>query len=245
MRQHSTFYAFSTGLVASIFAIIFSVATASAEGPVTLEGEPDVTIGHLSSVDFNVSVRNDGFVPMQMYVVREVNGVPDESWFSTICMGELCYDGTVSKSDVVTVQPGETYKVKFTVYTGEENASGTFKLRVVEIFGGDEEDLGTLDFSVAADDITSVIDLVPAAGSPYPMPAFSSVTIPLTNVVGSSATLLLYDASGSVVSTVAAGDLVLTNDGILLDVTGLKSGAYFYALLDGESTRSGQILVQR
>jgi hypothetical protein len=240
VKQSAILYTLSTAFVA----VILTASTALANGAVSVMEETTTTIGFLTGKEFNVSVVNEGFANMEIYAVRSLNDLPDDAWFSTICMGDLCYAPDVSTTNPVVVASGATYLIKFTVYTGEVPSTGSFQLKVYAKINGEDEELGSIDFSVSASSESSVpVITTPPGLLAYPSPASGSVTISGTGVTDTDRIDIL-DASGRIVMTVD-GNRTLSSAGVNVDVSSLPSGAYFYRIVGSEAIETGRFVVAR
>ena len=240
VKYSAILYPLSTALVA----VILTSTAAFANGAVSVMEETTATIGFLSAKEFNVSVVNEGFANMEIYAVRTVEELPDQDWFSTICMGDLCYAPSVSTTNPVIVPGGAVYKIKFTVYSGEVPSSGAFQLKVFAKVNGEGIELGAIDFSVSASDESSVpVITQPTELRAYPSPAASSLTITGTDITDAER-LEVLDAAGRVVMTLD-GAPTLSPYGVSLDVSTLPAGAYFFRLVGSEAIETGRFVVTR
>ena len=222
-------------------ALLLAYSPARAGDVITLEGENVRTIEHEGATDFNIKVKHDGFGSLEFYVERTVNSLPDDNWFSTICMDDYCYRDTESKTEPVSVASGDTYKVKFSVYTGDKDATGHFELKMMTTGPGGGE-FGTLDFTVTAGEVSSVPLFSLGHSAPYPSPAIQSVTLP--GLDGNNFDeVQIVDAAGNTVLT--TGTFAYGNFGVTLDVSTLPSGSYFYRTIGGESIETGRFLIAR
>lgn len=240
VKHSAILYTLSTAVVV----VILTASTALANGAVSVTEETTTTIGLLEAKEFNVSVANDGFSSMEIYAVRSVEELPDQKWFSTICMGDLCYAPAVSTTNPVMVPSGMTYKIKFTVYSGEVSSTGSFQLKVFAKSNGEDVELGSIDFSVSASDESSVpVITTPVNLLAYPSPASGSLTISGTEIIDADR-LEVLDAAGRVVMTVEGPDS-RSPFGVNLDVSTLPVGAYFFRLVGGEAIETGRFVVAR
>ena len=122
------------GFAAALCALLLT-SSAFAQGiDVTPNSATTITIPpDVGYHEFGVTVRFDGFAPLQFYVERTVNDLPDEDWQTAICMADLCYSATVSKTDPVSLNPNEDYKVKLNVITGTDlEKTGRVTLKFIE-----------------------------------------------------------------------------------------------------------------
>lgn len=240
MKHSAILYTLSTAFVA----VILTASTALANGAVSVMEETTTTIGFVEAKEFNVNVANEGFTDMQIYAVRSVEEIPDDKWFSTICMGDLCYAPSVSITNPVSVAAGMTYKIKFTVYSGDVPSTGSFQLKVFAKTGGEDIELGSVDFSVSASDESSIPTITaPVNLVAYPSPAVGSLTISGTGITDADR-LEVLDAAGRIVMTVEGTDRLSLN-GVNLDVSTLPVGAYFFRLIGSEAIETGRFVVAR
>ncbi|MGE3802012.1 MAG: T9SS type A sorting domain-containing protein [Candidatus Kapaibacterium sp.] len=209
---------------------------------VELKGETNQTLGLLDYHNYEFTVTNTGFGPALFYVERVMNGLPDPDWFSTICMEELCYAPEIDKPESVTVDPGQTYHVKFTVYTGEiSNTQGKFILKFfTDGFGGVE--FGSYEMDVLASDLSHIPEPPIAVSLPYPNPATTTITLPLSEVenVGS---VEMYDIAGSIVRSLSGSEI--TGEMLRVSTEDLTPGIYYYKIIGTEESRVGTFHVVR
>ncbi|MCB0713465.1 MAG: T9SS type A sorting domain-containing protein [Ignavibacteriae bacterium] len=225
-------------------AILFltGISVATAQVTVNLKGEPIRTAGLSDYQEFEITIKNEGFAPVTFYVERTTNDLPDKNWASTICMGDLCYDASVSKPNPDVLNPNEEYHVNFTVYTGEvSNATGTFVLKfVIEGFGGGE--FGQVEMNVTTSDLSSIPVISEPTLLPYPNPAITDVTLPLT-AVKSAESVEVYDITGSRVRLFDGSEV--TGETLRVSTTDFMPGIYYYKIVGSEETRSGTFQVIR
>ncbi len=240
MKQYASRYILSTALVA----FLLSVTISSAGTTVTVAEDQVVTIGLKSVIEFNIYLDYEGFGPLTFYAERTLNDLPDQKWFSTICMDDYCYRDTENKTEPVSVESSGRYHVKFAVYTSDIEATGNFQLKLIASGPGSEE-LGVIDFTVTSSDESSVEVIEDILLTPYPVPATTRLTIPTTSPVSGSTTLEVFDASGNAVAEIDRASMIVTDGGIGLDVANLPEGAYFFRLRDDDVLRTGRFLVSR
>lgn len=240
MSRHSYLF---TGLIAA-FSLIWVSTTLHAQSvTVQISEETSVTLGIEEYHDFHITVTNNSIGPLSFYVLRSVNNLPDDGWMSTICMDDYCYSGGTSQTDLVTVQAGSVYHVKFTVYTGKvENTVGNFELKFIAggLSGGNE--LETITFSAQAKTSSSVPTIAEPAHLPYPNPAVAGVTIPLT-AVKNAHRVEIFNVTGTQVA-VFEGASLNAND-IRLNLADFAAGLYYYTIAGSDETRSGSFSVAK
>ena len=188
--------------------------------------------------DFHFEVTNNGLEEASLVVSRVAEDLPNDSWFSTICMEDFCYRADESTTQPAPIPPGMTYKVKFTVYTGADPANATFSLAFYLNGGFNPEELVNFDISSEASSVG--FDEQIAVGAALPTPASSLVA--LTGDFAANAEVELYSAAGSAVTTTIVR---ATTASISLDLQDLPSGVYFAIIRDNETTTRVPVVVSR
>lgn len=240
MTHNAIRYAMSTAIIGFFLA----ASVTSAETTIKVIEEQTTTIGLESAIDFNIYLSYEGFGSLSFYAERTLNSLPDQNWFSTICMDDYCYRDTENKTEPVSVASGETYHVKFSVYTSDIEAAGNFQLKLIAS-GPGAEVLGTLDFSVASSGASSVTFIESPVITPFPTPATTALTIPVTSLLTESTTLEIFDASGASVTILDRATLESNDQGIRLNVSEFPVGAYFFRIRENGVLRTGRFLVSR
>lgn len=227
--------------LAAAFSLILASASAIAQGTTAeADEETSVVLGLNDYHEFHITVTNNGFGAMSFHVERTRNELPAEGWQSAVCMAELCYSNEVNITDVVTIEAGQTYKVKLNVFSGEtEDAVGRFTLKfVADGLGGGE--FGSIDFTVTAKSSASVPVIVEAAQLPRPNPAVAAVTIPL-NAVADARQVEVFSVSGARVASFDGA--ALAGDDLRVNLADFAAGLYYYTVRGSEEMRSGSFTV--
>ena len=74
----------------------------------------------------------------------------------------------------------------------------------------------------------------------YPNPAFEDITIAITNVEHTNATLQIYNMAGALIRSHIVSQIKTQ-----MDITGLPNGVYFIVLSTGEKVESKKMVIQR
>ena len=237
-----------TGLVGTLCLFLMTdVTNAQVQ---TISEETNVVLGLEKSKDFYVIVKNNGFAPVSFYVHRTLNDIPEppqdsdrSSWYSAICMEDVCYDPKVDSTSSETILADSTYRVKFTVHTGDvAETQGRFVLKFI-MDGFVEREFDSIEFNVrATDGPNSVPVIVDAAHLPYPNPALANVAIPLT-VVENPQHVELFSITGTLLKTFDGREL--SAEELRIETADLAPGAYYYTIAGVKESRVGRFQVVR
>lgn len=229
-----------TGLIAA--ASLIWTSSLFAQGvTVEIQDETSVTIDTEDYHDFHLTVHNNSLGPLSFYVLRSLNELPDDGWMSTICMDDYCYQAAVNQTDVVTVQPGAQYYVKFTVYTGNVENTGNFTLKFISSGLSGSNEFGSIDFTAQAQTSSSVPAIVEASQLPYPNPAVADLTIPLT-AVKNAEQVEIFNLTGTSVASFGSETLKAGTD-LRLNLADFAAGLYYYTITGNGETKNGSFSV--
>lgn len=228
------------GFAAAMCALLLT-SSAFAQGVnVTPTSATTVAISPEGYHEFNVTVRFDGFSPLTFYVERTVNDLPDDNWQTAICMADLCYSATVSKTDPVTLMPNQDYKVKLNVITGaDKEKTGRVVLKFVE--DGFGTSFGEIEFITTTSDVASVPTITNLADLAFPNPALTDLTIPLT-AVSSPQQVEVYNLMGLKVATFSDAEVIGNNE-LRFSLANFAAGLYHYKIVGLAETKVGSFSV--
>ncbi len=188
--------------------------------------------------DFPVLVTNTSSSPITLYVYRLRNELPSQDWTSYICSRDLCFPPERDYADPVIAAPNERVDYHFSVVCGSSAGEvGRFSLGV-----SDGASTDTLNFSVTVASSNASVDrpvLSRVQFPAWPSPTRDLVTIPLPSSAKSH--LTVYTNSGNVVLSEATAG----TDYLIVDVSGLASGSYFYRIVSAENDVAGAFVVAR
>ncbi len=232
---------FFSGIVAAAM-VILAAGPLSAQVTMQLNDEADVVVKPGKWYEYHITVKNMGLATETFHVVRSTNNLPDENWFSTICMEDFCYQAAESRTNSYELGVGEEHKIKFTVYAGNvPETEGHFVLKVItEGFGGGEA--GQVEMSVTASDASSVPVIAEPTLLPYPNPTISDLTIPL-RAVADAESVEIYSITGAVVRSFEGSDV--TGESLRINTADLAPGVYHYRISGSTEARVGTFQVVR
>ncbi len=234
-----------------LFVLVSASVSAQKSGLVLTVDEPHVTDFpdyQLKTIDYPITVLNPTSAPIDLYVVRLVNNLPEQGMLTQVCLGDKCYNPEEYEYPVVKVAPGTSPFCKITLTTPLKSQSDA---RIVLTFqngmgGGVDtvEIIGMESRTSAVEYGSGVVSIL----NSYPNPAVADVaiTLPQGAVIGAGATLRIYDAMGAEVAdrSAEAAQAVGTSS-VRFSVADLRSGAYFYRLTVNEREYAGSMTVAR
>lgn len=225
--------------LAAACGVALASTSALAQGIVVQPTSPtDVEVSPGEYYNHTITVKFDGFQPMDFYVERTINDLPDEEWNTAICMADLCYSATVSKTDPVRLMPGQEYKVKLTVGAGKElDETSRTVLKFVE--NGFGVSFAEIEFVTTTGKLSSVptITITSPEELAFPNPALADITIPLTSVEKPQQ-VNVYNVMGQQVATFSDAS-VTDNQELHLNLSEFSAGLYHYTITGMKESRVG------
>lgn len=230
--------------LAALAIIVASPAPAIAQFAVEVHDSIRILRGE-QVVDLKVTIRNIDFSPVEVFATREVNEIPEGStWYTALCFGDLCYPPEVVKASSATIAVGGTAEFKLTVGAETIRAQSDTVRVVVRFDAGPLSDGVVQEFIVISEGVAAAPnEAVTTLRVAWPNPARTSANIPLEpgDRAADGVRLQLVDALGRTV--VDMHDVAPTGDGVLVDVSNIADGAYFYRLDVDGVIRNGRIIV--
>lgn len=194
-------------------------------------------------IELKAVVTNISSLPIDVRAIRVSNELPDTLWFTAMCFGDQCYPFEMNETPPAHILPGDTVLFKLSVGSVTD-AYGRGQVRTgIRFDTGEFTAALAQTFVVNIDGTSSAPDEgVEYIVSAWPNPATSRLTIPTGNLkTSTSLSVQLIDVMSTVVLN--SRDVVVSDDGVSVDVSGLANGTYFYRVADGSSVRLGRIVV--
>jgi hypothetical protein len=219
---------------------------ATAQGlPFSVSVHDSVRVLHPGEViDMKATITNQSFGPITVRAVRYLNDLPDSTWYSAMCFGDLCYPPDMDVSPGARIDPGESVEFKLTIGTEHLTFDNDTLFVGIRFDAGDLTDYLEQVFTVVADGTASA----PAESArdrveAFPNPAATVATLPLGGLTAGrgAVDVQIVDALGRVVSRVEGAPAGA--DGVRVDVSELKDGAYFFRLENDGDVRVGRVVV--
>ncbi len=198
-----------------------------------IKGDSSIIDSDIGTISFYGVIKNTSGAKLQVNVVK-ING--NDSWISTICVGEKCYAPT---TDTVPYQLAidEEIEVKLNIDCSVE-ATGAPSVKVINYNNENESSLLSYNatFNKSGSSVNEQLVVLDNELSVYPNPFNPVTTISYSLANASHATVKVFNSAGKVVKVLKSG---YQNRGTYhLNFSGrnLASGIYFVNLKSGDVT---------
>lgn len=193
---------------------------------------------------FFVTVKNTGFGPISMRIVRTQNTLPDTTWLSAICTGVNCYANTVDTTPLFTVKAGDSETTELTITAGGKlGDQADIKLQYDMGPGTEAQELA---FSLKVSNASSVPVAPPVANALiYPNPTSGKAHYDYTLSRGGNVSMEVASITGKQVLPPASGYQDAGPHSFDLDFSGLPNGVYMVTMRDEAGKSSKLVTVAR
>lgn len=231
-----------TGLVAAA-CLLWTTPSLLGQTVIDTNGETTITVQPEKQLHiFHLTVKHDGFMPLQLYVVRKENDLPDPTWSSAVCMDDYCYAPTVDSTTPVNINPGTEYPVSLYVFFPDTAKLGE-QARVTLVFKTSPSGDAIEEITFNTTTSTSGVPMITTASElASPNPAVSDVTLPLTSV-SDVQSVTVFNLLGETVETYTETDVA--SDKLRLDLTEYRPGVYYYQITGMTESKFGSFTVAR
>ena len=226
------------GLAAACGVALVSTSALAQGVSVETTSPTEVEVSPGDYYNHTITVKFDGFQPMDFYVERTVNDLPDDEWNTAICMADLCYSATVSKTDPVRLMPNQEYKVKLTVGAGK-NTDETSRTVLKFVENGFGVSFAEIEFVTTTGKLSSVptIKITSPGEIAFPNPALADITIPLTSVTQPQQ-VDIYNVMGQKVATFNNTEVADSQE-LNINLSEFSAGLYHYTITGMKESKVG------
>lgn len=192
-------------------------------------------------VDFYTMLYNDSPNDLYLFWERTVNDLPEPTWESLVCIGELCYDGSVSSDNFAEVlKAGDSNSISCYI-ENDGTGSGIASVRI-DIF--DPNDSATTNtflevqweaWAVSTEDVSG------PTVSLYPNPSHHTLSVD-HRYLSDLASICVVDMQGRLVLN---HRVHAQADVTFLPVSSLAAGQYVVQLVDRNGNSLTEKLVQK
>lgn len=238
-------------IILSLTVLLLLAASADAQ---TFQFIPNHTVVNDtlgSEMIFDFELKNISTVPQTVYILRTRDQLPTD-WTSSLCFDEGCFapfvDSVATTQDFGSspILPGETRDFSVHVFSYSNHGTANVTVKAVNMNNTSEfyeAELTAASVLVSVEDENNISGF--SLDQNYPNPFNPSTTISFSLPFSSNISLLLYDAGGKLVGSLAEGFYSQGSHSVKTDINHLSSGVYFYTLKTDKFTVTKKMILEK